>query len=73
MARYKRTLDAPLSEKEIELIRWLSYGKNLDEIAEIVGTSRKALANRLDRAWDATGTSNRTALVAMALRKGWIT
>lgn len=64
--------DCPLTEKQIEIVSWLSHGKTFGEIAEFLGISRKAVSNRMDRAWVATGTRNRHGIVAMALRKGWI-
>lgn len=64
--------ECPLTNEQIEVVRWLSYGKTYTDIAELLSISRKAIYRRMDRAWIASGTFNKTALVAMALRKGWI-
>ena len=64
--------ECPLTEPQLEVVRWLSQGKTYSEIAEIEGCSLSALQHRTARAWDKTGTSNTTGLVAMALRRGWI-
>lgn len=62
----------PLTPAQIEVVQWLSHGKNYSDIAEIIGATSKAIYRRMDRAWVSTGTQNRHGIVAMALRKGWI-
>ncbi len=64
--------ECPLTNEQVEAVRWLSYGKTYSEAAEFMGISMKATQRRIERAWRVTGTFNKTALVAMALRKGWI-
>lgn len=64
--------ECPLTSEQIEVVRWQSHGKTYSEIAEIMGISPKAAIRRIERAWRATGTFNKTGLVAMALRNGWI-
>jgi DNA-binding CsgD family transcriptional regulator len=64
--------ECPLTNEQIDVVRWQSHGKSYREIAEILGISPKAAVRRVERAWQTTGTFNKTGLVAMALRKGWI-
>lgn len=64
--------ECPLTDHQIEVVQWLSYGKTYTDIADLLSISRKAIYRRMDRAWVATGTFNKTALVAMAIRRGWI-
>lgn len=64
--------ECPLTNEQIEVVRWLSYGKTYSEAADFIGISIKAAKRRVERAWLVTGTFNKTALVAMALRQKWI-
>lgn len=64
--------ECPLTEQQLEIVRWLSFGKTYSEAAEFTGISMKAAQRRVERAWVSTGTRDKTGLVAMALRKGWI-
>ncbi|QEP29890.1 hypothetical protein HYP99_gp103 [Sinorhizobium phage ort11] len=64
--------ECPLTEPQLEVIRWFSYGKTYEDIASILNCTVKAVNRRMERAWQSTGTFNKTALVAMALRQGWI-
>ena len=64
--------ECPLTEQQLEIVRWLSHGKTYSETAEFTGISMKATQRRVERAWISTGTKNKTGLVSMALRKGWI-
>lgn len=64
--------ECPLTEPQLEVVRWLSLGKTYEEAAEILGCGLSGLQHRIARAWKNTGTCNATGLVAMALRKGWI-
>lgn len=64
--------ECPLSIPQLEIVKWLSFGKTYCDIAEIVGVSRKAVSRRMDRAYPATGTATPQGIVALALRKGWI-
>jgi len=63
--------ECPLTEQQLEIVRWLSHGKTYSETAEFTGISMKATQRRVERAWISTGTKNKTGLVSMALRKGW--
>ncbi len=62
-----------LNSRQLEIMRWKADGKTTAEIGEILGLSRFTIDTYIERALKATDTLNMTALVATALRKGWIT
>ena len=64
--------ECPLTEPQLEVVRWLSQGKTYSEIAEIMGLTASCLQHRMTRAFNSTGASNAPGIVAMALRRGWI-
>lgn len=64
--------ECPLTQKQIEIIRWLADGKEQVEIAQIIECSRNRITRHVSRAHQAVGTFNMHGLVAMALRRGWI-
>ncbi|KQV31128.1 helix-turn-helix transcriptional regulator [Rhizobium sp. Root1204] len=62
----------PLSARQLEVIKWLSFGKSAEEIGIIMGIKRRTAQAHLAQAKDAIGAGKNTALVATALREGWI-
>lgn len=62
----------PLTEKQIDIVKLVADGKTNEEIAIVLGISSRAVARRIERAWHATFTFNRTQLACAALRQGWI-
>lgn len=64
--------DCPLSETELRVVRWLSDGKDGEEIASLIDRSRITVNRHISAAKDKTGTQNLHGLVAFALRKGWL-
>lgn len=63
----------PLSEKQLEAIKWLSFGKTSVEVCEIMGLKHRMTLDRvLSPAFVKTETYTRHGLVAVALRRGWI-
>ncbi|WP_280141723.1 helix-turn-helix transcriptional regulator [Rhizobium sp. NFR07] len=62
----------PFSQRQVEMIQWLANGKTASEIGEILGLSLWTVQKYLDRAKQAAGVRKDTALVATALRNGWI-
>lgn len=61
-----------LTMKQIAIIRWLSEGKTARDISELEGIKYHTVNNYIRDAFIATGTIKSASLVAMALRKGWI-
>lgn len=65
-------LECPLTPVELEAVRWLAAGKTDVEQAEILHVTKHAVHSRLRNARLRTNTVNAPALVAKALRNGWI-
>lgn len=67
------TKSAPkLTDRIVDVVTLISHGKTNEEISMILNISSRAVARRLDRAWQLTDTHNRTQLACKALREGWI-
>lgn len=61
---------AGLSPREIEVLRLVAAGKSNRQIAEELVLSEKTIANHLARIFARTGTDNRAAAAAFAIRSG---
>ena len=68
----ERLTDCPLSPKDVEIVRWASWGKTTGETAEIIGLTHASVRTRMFRAVEKCGAVNATSLVAMAIRNNWI-
>lgn len=64
--------DCPLTARELECVGWLAAGKIDVEQAEIMGITKYTVRRLLQNARIRAGVVNGPALVAMALRKGWM-
>ncbi|MFK3847910.1 helix-turn-helix transcriptional regulator [Agrobacterium pusense] len=64
--------DCPLSETELRVVRWLSDGKDCQDIAIILERSKMTVTRHIASSYNKTGTHNMHGLVAFALRKGWL-
>ncbi len=69
-ARGARSLPAGLSTREVEVLRLVVVGKSNRQIAEELVLSEKTVANHLARIFARTGTDNRAAAAAFAIRSG---
>lgn len=65
-------MECPLSEKQLDVVRWLAEGKKGGEIAEILNIKKNNVYERIKISLNLTGAANSTGLVAMCLRRGWI-
>ena len=65
-------LGSPLTEKELKCVEWLAEGKTIAEISIILGAKRNTVMKRLESAKAYADVSKDTALVAKAIRQGWI-
>lgn len=63
-------LPAGLSEREVEVLRLVAAGHSNREIAEQLVLSKKTVANHLTNIFTKTGTDNRAAATAFAVRHG---
>ena len=62
----------PLSERELEALRFVADGLTNVETAEALGVAAATVKSHLDHVFLKTGTTGRAAAVALALRRGWI-
>lgn len=62
----------PLGDRELAIIKLLSHGKKYKVIERDLGLGRSTLDRTIRRAMRTLGVNASTALVAIALRKGWI-
>lgn len=65
-------MTCPLTDKHLDVIRWLAEGKTAGEISEILSIKKYNVYERVKIALKLTGAANSTGLVAMCLRRGWI-
>lgn len=68
----KVTTPCPLGTRQLEAIRWLAEGKSVAEIAIIMGQPIWTLDSYVKTAKSTAGVYKVTALVATAIRNGWI-
>jgi DNA-binding CsgD family transcriptional regulator len=72
------TLDAlgqdqnPLSPREMAVLECVARGMSNPDAGQHLGVAPATVKTHLDRVFAKLGTSDRTATVAMAMRKGWI-
>ena len=64
---------SPLSPRELAVLTCVSRGLSNPDTAEQLGVAAATVKTHLDRVYAKLGTSDRTATVALAIRRGWIT
>jgi predicted ATPase/DNA-binding NarL/FixJ family response regulator len=69
-SRRSQSRPAGLSEREVEVLQLVVAGKSNQQIAEALVLSEKTVANHLARIFAKTGTGNRAAAAAFAIRSG---
>ena len=62
----------PLSEREVEILKWSARGKTNGEISTILAISEKTVKTHIDNAGKKLNTTNKTHTVATALASGII-
>ena len=60
----------PLSQRDLEILRLLAQGNNLDQIAEALGIAYKTVANTLSRIKEKLGVSHTADLIRIAIGRG---
>ncbi len=64
--------DYALSDRELEILRLVSYGNNNDEIAKALFLSTHSIKQTMTKIFDKLSVSDRTEAVAMAIRNNII-
>ncbi len=73
MSRPTRTLvPNPLSDREREVMRGLSEGRSVKEIALQLGLSASTVRNHLHRIYTRIGASDRSQAVLIAMTLNWL-
>lgn len=62
-----------ISDRDRDLLKWLSLGKKGDEIAQIMGMTKAQVWQRAHRVMEKLGTETSAGAVAQAFRFGLIT
>lgn len=63
---------APLSPRELEVVRLVVDGRSNDEVATALGIGSKTVESHLRRLFERFGIASRTELATRALREGWL-
>lgn len=63
---------SPLSPRELAVLTCVSRGMSNPDAAQHLGVAAATVKTHLDRVYAKLGTSDRTATVALAMRRGWI-
>lgn len=63
----------PLTQYQLTVLQWAANGKSDAQVGAIMGTTEGMIQQHMHRIRDRMGAPSRTAAVATALRKGWIT
>ena len=61
-----------MTQRQSEVLYWVSEGKTAWEIAVILGISRRTVEEHIVLACRKLNAVNRCQVVAIAIRKGWI-
>ena len=68
----KQTTSSTLSEREREVLTWLSKGKSNNDVATILNISSDTVATYKRRIYSKLGSNDRIAVTIKALRLGLI-
>ncbi|MFL5884442.1 MAG: HDOD domain-containing protein [Thermoleophilaceae bacterium] len=64
--------ECPLSERELEVLRWLARGRLYKEIAGELGVSPSTVRNHLHHVYRKLGSRDRAQAVLLASERGWL-
>lgn len=70
LANERRSVDARLTRREVEILRFSADGKSAGEIAEILNLSKNTIDFHIKNAINRLNVANKTAAVARALTMG---
>ncbi len=57
-----------LTQREAEVLRWVSFGKSSNDISELLGISPRTVQKHLERIYEKLGVETRSAAAAIAIR-----
>jgi DNA-binding NarL/FixJ family response regulator len=60
----------PLTQRDLEILRLLAEGNNLNQIADALGIAYKTVANTLSRIKEKLGVSHTADLIRIAIGRG---
>jgi DNA-binding CsgD family transcriptional regulator len=63
---------SPLSPRELAVLECVARGMSNPDAGQALGVASATVKTHLDRVYAKLGTSDRTATVALAMRRGWI-
>lgn len=65
-------IDGTLSTRELQVLMWVSEGKNSAEIAALLGVARNTVRNQMQSALVKLGVNSRSEAVAKAIKQGLV-
>jgi DNA-binding NarL/FixJ family response regulator len=68
----RRTAEAPLSPREVEILQKVAYGSTTKEVADELGISFHTVKTHLERIFEKLGANDRAQAVAIAIRSGLV-
>ena len=68
----RRTAEAPLSPREVEILQKVAYGSTTKEVADELGISFHTVKTHLERIFEKLGANDRAQAVAIAIRQGLV-
>ncbi|WP_429110859.1 response regulator transcription factor [Aeromonas veronii] len=65
-------LRVPLSLRELEVCQWAAEGKQVSDIAQILGITPRTVTFHLERITEKLGASSKSQAISWALKQGLI-
>lgn len=65
-------LRAPLSLRELEVCQWAAEGKQVSDIAQILGITPRTVTFHLERITEKLGASSKSQAISWALKQGLV-
>lgn len=62
----------PLTDRQLEVLRWLADGKRPNDVALILGVAKSTIRAHVENIKVALGLDTTVAIVVQAIRNGWI-
>ncbi|WP_259232170.1 helix-turn-helix domain-containing protein [Aeromonas hydrophila] len=65
-------LRVPLSLRELEVCQWAAEGKQVSDIAQILGITPRTVTFHLERITEKLGASSKSQAISLALKQGLV-